>query len=111
MDTLELIENQLKQAISIVHHLKHTQKENFSDLKSLLIETLDLLENSNYDDCDSDSDSDSDEDSLCDSDSDTDSDASFTKDELLFIKNESHRNYLKKYSLKPKFPLHYLKEQ
>lgn len=107
MDTLELIENQLKQAISIVHHLKHTQKKNFSDLKSLLIETLDLLENSNYnDDCDSDN-----EDSLCDSDSDTDSDASFTKDELSFIKNDSHRNYLKKYSLKPKFPLHYLKEQ
>ena len=53
----------------------------------------------------SDTDSESDSESKCDS--DTDSDASFTQEELTYIKNDSHKEYLKRYSLKPKFPLHY----
>ncbi len=102
---LELIENQLKQAISIVQTMKHSQNqktENVDTLKTHLIEIL-----QNMDNFVSDTDSESDSESKCDS--DTDSDASFTQEELTYIKNDSHKEYLKRYSLKPKFPLHYFK--
>ena len=55
-----------------------------------IVETLEYL----YADC------------HCDCDSD-DSDASFTQEESTYIKNECHKAYLKRYSLKPKFPSHY----
>jgi len=98
---LELIENQLKHAISIVQEMKRNQKEkteNVDTLKIHLIEVLEMVEET--DDL-------SDAESEYDSDSDTDSDASFTQEELTYIKNESHKEYLKRYSLKPKFPSHY----
>lgn len=95
------IENQLKHAISIVQQFKPSQTMNsdlVASLRTHLIETLNQLDNLYDNNSDTD----------CDSDcSDTDSDASFTQEELTYIKNESHRNYLKRYSLKPKFPLHY----
>ena len=98
---LELIENKLKLAISIVGEMKCCQNEKTKDVSSLkmnLIEIIEMLE----------SESDSEEDEESDySDSDSDSDASFTKEESTYIKNESHREYLKRYSLKPQFPLHY----
>ena len=94
---LELIENQLKHAISIVQEMKRNQKEKtkmVDTLKIHLIEVLEMVEET--DDL-------SDEESW----SDSDSDASFTQEELTYIKNESHKEYLKRYSLKPKFPSHY----
>lgn len=100
---LELIENRLKHAISIVQEMKRNQKEkmgNVDTLKIHLIEVLEMVEET-----DDLSDAESEYDS--DSDSDTDSDASFTQEELTYIKNESHKEYLKRYSLKPKFPSHY----
>jgi len=95
---LELIENQLKQAISIVQEMKRNQKEkmgNVDTLKIHLIEVLEMVEET--DDL-------SDEES---SEYDSDSDASFTQEESTYIKNECHKAYLKRYSLKPQFPLHY----
>ena len=100
---LELIEKQLKQAISIVQEMKNSQNKktsNVATFKTLLIEVVEMLES------DSDTDYESDIDSLS-SDYDSDSDASFTEEESTYIKNESHRAYLKRYSLKPQFPLHY----
>jgi hypothetical protein len=100
---LELIEKQLKHAISIVQEMKSSQNgktANGGTLKSLLIEVVEMV------DADSDTDYESDIDSLS-SDYDSDSDASFTEEESTYIKNESHRAYLKRYSLKPQFPLHY----
>jgi hypothetical protein len=108
---LELIEKQLKEAISIVQEMKCRQNEKtetlktfkvpkeLSVLRTLLIDVLHTLE------CDSETDDD-DDDIDTDYDSD-DSDASFTREESTYIKNESHREYLKRYSLKPQFPLHY----
>lgn len=99
---LELIEKQLKQAISIVQEMKIKQKGEMGNLptlhalKSSLIEVVEML----------DTDYESDNDSLS-SDYDSDSDASFTQEESTYIKNESHRAYLKRYSLKPQFPLHH----
>lgn len=96
---LELIEKQLKQAISIVQEMKSKQKENLPTLhalKSSLIEVVEML------DTDYESDDESSE-----TDYDSDSDASFTQEESTYIKNESHKAYLKRYSLKPQFPLHY----
>ena len=97
---LELIEKQLKEAISIVQEMKCRQNEKTDlriNLKTSIIEVLDTLEcDYETDDTDDDYDSDSD-----------DSDASFTREESTYIKNESHREYLKRYSLKPQFPLHY----
>ena len=98
---LELIEKQLKHAISIVQEMKCRQNEKTElsmNLKTSLIEVLDTLE------CDSETDDDDDADTDYDSD---DSDVSFTREESTYIKNESHREYLKRYSLKPQFPLHY----
>ena len=97
---LELIEKQLKQAISIVQEMKSSQNgktSNVGTLKTLLIEVGEMLEE----------DSESDDDESLESDYDSDSDASFTQEESTYIKNESHRAYLKRYSLKPQFPLHY----
>jgi hypothetical protein len=99
---LELIEKQLKQAISIVHEMKSNQKEKnkeLSVLRTRLIEVVEMLDNSGTD---SDTDDESSE-----TDYDSDSDASFTQEESTYIKNESHKSYLKRYSLKPQFPLHY----
>jgi hypothetical protein len=96
---IELIEKQLKQAISIVQEMKSSQNgktSNVGTLKTLLIEVVEMLE----------ADYESDDESL-ESDYDSDSDASFTQEESTYIKNESHRAYLKRYSLKPQFPLHY----
>ena len=96
---LELIEKQLKHAISIVQEMKSSQKgktANGGTLKSLLIEVVEMV----------DTDSESDSESL-ETDYDSDSDASFTEEESTYIKNESHRAYLKRYSLKPQHPLHY----
>ena len=101
---LELIENKLKLAISIVGEMKCCQNEKTKDVtiaqrcKMNLIEIIEMLET------DSESDSESDDESDY---SDSDSDASFTKEESAYIKNESHREYLKRYSLKPQFSLHY----
>lgn len=102
---LELIENQLKQAISIVQEMKRNQKEkmgNVDTLKIHLIEVLEMVEET-----DDLSDEESWSDAESDSESDSDSDASFTQEELTYIKNDSHKEYLKRYSLKPKFPSHY----
>jgi hypothetical protein len=96
---LELIEKQLKQAISIVHEMKSKQNEktaNVATFKTLLIEVVEMLDT----DYETDNDSSS-------SDYDSDSDASFTQEESTYIKNESHKAYLKRYSLKPQFSLHY----
>lgn len=98
---MELIENKLKHAFSIVQEMKCNQNEktkNGITLKLNLIEILEML-----DEIDNDSDSEEDDDDSYDS----DSDASFTQEELTYIKNESHREYLKRYSLKPRFPLDY----
>lgn len=102
---LELIENKLKLAISIVGEMKSCQNEKTKDVtfaqrcKMNLIEIIEMLE--------TESDSESESESESDDYSDSDSDASFTKEESTYIKNESHREYLKRYSLKPQFPLHY----
>jgi hypothetical protein len=96
---LELIEKQLKHAISIVQEMKSSQNgktTNGGTLKPLLIEVVEMIES------DYDTESESDE-----TDYDSDSDASFTEEESNYIKNESHKAYLKRYSLKPQFPLHY----
>lgn len=99
---LELIEKQLKQAISIVQEMKSKQKGEMGNLptlhalKSSLIEVVEMM------DTDYESESESSE-----TDYDSDSDASFTQEESTYIKNESHKAYLKRYSLKPQFPLHY----
>ena len=99
---LELIEKQLKHAISIVQEMKCNQNEKTEmqmNLKTSLIEVVEMLDYvSETDDDDADADTDYDSD---------DSDASFTREESTYIKNESHREYLKRYSLKPQFPLHY----
>lgn len=100
---LELIEKQLKHAISIVQEMKNNKKEKnkeLSVLRTQLIEVVEIL------DADSDTESESDDESS-ETDYDSDSDASFTQEESTYIKNESHRAYLKRYSLKPQFPLHY----
>lgn len=91
---LELIEHLLKDAISIVHEMKCTQNDKTETLKLSLFEILKTIDSDAKSDCDS-------------SDYDSDSDASFTQDEITYIKNDSHREYLKRYSLKPQFPLHY----
>jgi hypothetical protein len=94
---LELIEKQLKQAISIVQEMKSSQNRktaNIATFKTLLIEVVEMIET---DDDESDD----------ESEYDSDSDASFTEEESTYIKNESHKAYLKRYSLKPQFPLHY----
>lgn len=102
---LELIEKQLKQAISIVQEMKSKQKGEMGNLptlhalKSSLIEVVEML--------DTDYESDDESDESDETDYDSDSDASFTQEESTYIKNESHRAYLKRYSLKPQFPLHY----
>jgi len=95
---LDLIEKQLKHAISIVQEMKCRQNGKTETLKTTLIEMLGMLEIDNDDDESTNTDDDYDSD---------DSDASFTREESTYIKNESHREYLKRYSLKPQFPLHY----
>ena len=98
---LDLIEKQLKEAISIVQEMKCRQNEKTETLKSSLMEIMGMLETDHDDNDDDESINTTD-----DYDSD-DSDASFTREETTYIKNESHREYLKRYSLKPQFPLHY----
>ena len=95
---LELIEKQLKQAISIVQEMKCNQNEKTEMLKMSLLEIIGMLETDDDDDVSINTDTNYDSD---------DSDASFTREESTYIKNESHREYLKRYSLKPQFPLHY----
>ena len=95
---LELIEKQLKNAISIVQEMKCNQNEKTETLKISLLEIMGMLEIDENDDESLNEDADYDSD---------DSDASFTREESTYIKNESHREYLKRYSLKPQFPLHY----
>lgn len=92
------IENQLKKAISIAHNLK---PENKTKMIEILNSIINLLNDSSEPDSDSDSESESDDWS------DTDSDASFTEEEESYIQNEAHREYLKRYSLKPKFNKHH----
>ena len=92
---LELIEKQLNHAISIVQEMKCNQNGKTETLKMSLLEIMGMLET---DDESTNTDDDYDSD---------DSDASFTREESTYIKNESHREYLKRYSLKPQFPLHY----
>lgn len=94
------IEDQLRKAISIAHNLK---PENKTKMIEILNSVLNLLNDPS--DCDSESDAESNTDQ--DTWSDTDSDASFTEEEESYIQNESHREYLKRYSLKPKFNKHY----
>ena len=94
------IENQLKKAISIAHNFK---PEN----KTKMIEILNSVLNSLNEQSDYDSESDNKSDDNTDQWSDTDSDASFTEEEESYIQNEAHREYLKRYSLKPKFIKHY----
>ena len=95
---LELIEKQLNRAISIVQEMKCNQNEKTEMLKMSLLEIMGMLETDDDDDESTNTDDDYDSD---------DSDASFTREESTYIKNESHREYLKRYSLKPQFPLHY----
>ena len=95
---LELIEKQLKHAISIVQEMKCNQNEKTETLKTTMLEIMGMLEIDEDDDESTNTDDDYDSD---------DSDASFTREESTYIKNESHREYLKRYSLKPQFPLHY----
>lgn len=95
---LELIEKQLKHAISIVQEMKCNQNEKTETLKMSLLEIMGMLETDDGNDESTNTDDDYDSD---------DSDASFTREESTYIKNESHREYLKRYSLKPQFPLHY----
>ena len=92
------IENQLKKAISIAHNLK---PENKTKMIEILNSVLNSLNDSSEPDSDSESESESDDWS------DTDSDASFTEEEESYIQNEAHREYLKRYSLKPKFNKHH----
>jgi hypothetical protein len=95
---LDLIEKQLKEAISIVQEMKCRQNEKTEMLKTTLLDILGMFE----------TDDDDDESLTTNTDYDSDdSDASFTREESTYIKNESHREYLKRYSLKPQFPLHY----
>ena len=73
---LELIENRLKQAISIVQEMKCNQKEKMEKVDTLkihLIEVLEMVEET--DDL-------SDEESWSDAESDSDSDASITQEEM-----------------------------
>ena len=95
---LELIEKQLNHAISIVQEMKCNQNEKTEMLKTTMLEIMGMLEIDENDDEAINTDADYDSD---------DSDASFTREESTYIKNESHREYLKRYSLKPQFPLHY----
>lgn len=95
---LELIEKQLNHAISIVQEMKCNQNEKTEMLKTTMLEIMGMLETDDGDDESINTDADYDSD---------DSDASFTREESTYIKNESHREYLKRYSLKPQFPLHY----
>ena len=95
---LELIEKQLNHAISIVHEMKCSQNEKTETLKTTMLEIMGMLEIDEDDNESINTDADYDSD---------DSDDSFTREESTYIKNESHREYLKRYSLKPQFPLHY----
>lgn len=97
-DMLNLIEIQLKNAISIVSDFKLNDKNKMIEITNSILNLLnDLPEEEEEEDYDTDS----------DAWSDTDSDASFTEEEETFIQNEAHREYLKRYSLKPRFQLHY----
>ena len=105
------IENQLKKAISIAHdreaivaYCLDLNPENKSKMIEILNSVLNLLNDPSDSD---DSDSDNESDQHTDDWSDTDSDASFTEEEESYIQNEAHREYLKRYSLKPKFNKHY----
>lgn len=104
------IENQLKKAISIAHdreaivaYCLDLKPENKTKMIEILNSVLNLLNDQSDPDSDSDTESDTDQDAW----SDTDSDASFTEEEESYIQNEAHREYLKRYSLKPKFNKHY----
>jgi hypothetical protein len=107
------IENQLKKAISIAHdreaivaYCLDLKPENKTKMIEILNSVLNLLNEPNeQSDCDSESDNESDDNT--DQWSDADSDASFTEEEESYIQNEAHREYLKRYSLKPKFNKHY----
>lgn len=95
------IEDQLKMAISIAHNLKPENKTKMIEILNSVLNSLN--EQSDSDNDDSDAESNTDQDAW----SDTDSDASFTEEEETYIQNEAHREYLKRYSLKPKFIKHY----
>lgn len=104
------IENQLKKAISIAHdreaivaYCLDLKPENKIKMIEILNSVLNLLNDQSDPDSDSDTESDTDQDAW----SDTDSDASFTEEEESYIQNDAHREYLKRYSLKPKFNKHY----
>ena len=104
------IENQLKKAISIAHdreaivaYCLDLKPENKTKMIEILNSVLNLLNDQSDPDSDSDTESDTDQDAW----SDADSDASFTEEEESYIQNEAHREYLKRYSLKPKFNKHY----
>ena len=104
------IENQLKKAISISHdreaivaYCLDLKPENKTKIIEILNSVLNLLNDQSDPDSDSDTESDTDQDAW----SDTDSDASFTEEEESYIQNDAHREYLKRYSLKPKFSKHY----
>ena len=107
------IENQLKKAISIAHdreaivaYCLDLKPENKTKMIEILNSVLNSLNEPNeQSDCDSESDNESDDNT--DQWSDADSDASFTEEEESYIQNEAHREYLKRYSLKPKFNKHY----
>ena len=97
------IENQLKKAISIAHNFKPENKTKMIEILNSVLNSLN--EPNEQSDCDSESDNESDDNT--DQWSDADSDASFTEEEESYIQNEAHREYLKRYSLKPKFNKHY----
>jgi hypothetical protein len=102
---LNLIEIQLKNAISIVGDFKLNDKNKMIDITNSILNLLNDLPEEEEEEEEEDYDDDSDSDS--DAWSDTNSDASFTEEEETFIQNEAHREYLKRYSLKPRFHLHY----
>ena len=108
------IENQLKKAISIAHdreaivaYCLDLKPENKTKMIEILNSVLNLLNDQSDPDSDMDSDSDAESNTDQDAWSDTDSDASFTEEEESYIQNDAHREYLKRYSLKPKFSKHY----
>jgi hypothetical protein len=108
------IENQLKNVISIAHdreaiaaYCLNLKRENKTKMIEILNSVLNSLNELYDDDCDSEESASSESEDDTDQWSDTDSDASFTKEEESYIQNEAHREYLKRYSLKPKFNKHY----
>lgn len=102
---------------TIIHSLLHQCLQfisinNKQLLRDSVLDILDILDNGLYEDEDA-NEADDAEDANEDADADTISvdsdDVPFTDEELTFIKNKAHANYLLKYCLKPTFLHQYWK--